>query len=329
MLAAPANARHTHNPFRYQCMVPDCNRHFLSRQGLVKHLRTVHATFRHRHTHSSSPAASSGLCPSLPQSDPCSNASPSSSLFSDQIAPSSPFASGSFHQGPEELAPFSPALFVFPDGDQAPASCPEPFLGEGRQQSHTPSELSHHHTNLPKRQFHPFLNGKFVNVAFCAFVMFYIGVPCDEDGHQLPVGAVPSPRHARTPDDWTPFNNCVEFELADFIYHCNQMSALDIDVLLDIWAAQLFKHGNHPPFANHQDLYKTLDLMPLANACWQNLTAVYQGDKPDVVPPWMDATCNIWLRDPLTVVRELVGNHDFHGEFDYAPYHEFEPNGEC
>jgi hypothetical protein len=107
------------------------------------------------------------------------------------------------------------------------------------------------------------------------------------------------------------------------------MSAPDIDALLDIWATQLFQHDDHPPFANHQDLYDTLDSTPLADVRWQNFTAEYQGDKPDdIVPPWMDAKYDVWFRDPLTVVRELVGNPDFDGEFDYTPYREFEPNGE-
>jgi Plavaka transposase len=133
----------------------------------------------------------------------------------------------------------------------------------------------------------------------------------------------------RTPDDWTPFNDRIEFEFADFIYHRNQMSAPDIDALLDIWAAKMFKYDDHPPFANHRDLYHTLDSTLLADVCWQNFTAQYQGDKPDdVVPPWMDATYEVWYRDPLTVVRELIGNPDFDKEFDYAPYREFEENGE-
>ncbi len=107
------------------------------------------------------------------------------------------------------------------------------------------------------------------------------------------------------------------------------MSAPNIDALLDIWAAQVFKHSDHPPFANHQDLYDTMDVTPLADVRWQSFTAEYQGEKPDNnVPPWMNAKYDVWFRDPLTVVRELVGNPDFDGEFDYTPYCEFEPNGE-
>jgi hypothetical protein len=158
---------------------------------------------------------------------------------------------------------------------------------------------------------------------------FEIGVPCDKDGHVLPQDALPQPRCQHAPDDWSPYTDRIEFELADFIYRRNQMSAPDINDLMDIWAAQLFKYGDHPPFADHRDLYNTVDATPLADVRWQTFTANYQGERPDdAVPPWMDAEYDVWFRDPLAVVRELVGNPDFDGEFDYTPFREFEANGE-
>jgi hypothetical protein len=55
-------------------------------------------------------------------------------------------------------------------------------------------------------------------------------------------------------DDWTPFQNRTEFETADFLYRRNQMSASDIDTLLDLWASSLLKYNDHPLFADHNDL---------------------------------------------------------------------------
>ena len=46
----------------------------------------------------------------------------------------------------------------------------------------------------------------------------------------------------RGPHDWSPYNNRVEFELADFLFQQNQMSAGDINSLLNIWAATLAPH---------------------------------------------------------------------------------------
>jgi hypothetical protein len=164
MPAAP-HARRAHNPFRYQCVVPDCNRHFLNRQGLVKHLRIIHPTFRLQHSQPelSSPVASSSLRPSPPQSEPSSNAGPSSSFFGDShedpeaLARSSPF--GNFHQDPEEFAPFSPA-FAFPDADWVHASSVGPFSDQGRQRSSASTEPSNHGSDLPAKEFHPSLNGE-------------------------------------------------------------------------------------------------------------------------------------------------------------------------
>jgi len=107
------------------------------------------------------------------------------------------------------------------------------------------------------------------------------------------------------------------------------MPAPEINDLMDIWAAQALKHDDHPPFADYQDLYSTVDVTPLADVPWQSFTASFQGERPDgEVPPWMDGQYDIWFRDPLSVVRNMVGNPDFDGEFDYTPFWEFEPSGE-
>jgi hypothetical protein len=107
------------------------------------------------------------------------------------------------------------------------------------------------------------------------------------------------------------------------------MSAPDINVLLDLWAAKLIQHGDYPPFADAKDLYQTIDAIPLGDTPWESFTAKYQGEQPETeVPPWMDATYDVWYRDPLAVVCNLLGNPDFNGEFDYTPFREFEPGGE-
>ena len=46
--------------------------------------------------------------------------------------------------------------------------------------------------------------------------------------------------------------------MADFIYCRNQMPADQIDDLMDIWAATL-PAGSDPPFADHDDIYDTIN----------------------------------------------------------------------
>ena len=146
----------------------------------------------------------------------------------------------------------------------------------------------------------------------------------------MPSNAPPT-RNDAPADDWTPFRDRLEFEFADFAFRRNQMSAGDIDVLLDLWAASLFRHGDCPPYADHVDMNETIDSIPHGDVRWQSFTTTYNGERPqngEDVPSWMDAEYDVWFRDPHTLVCNLLSNPDFDGEFDYVPYKEFEPNGD-
>src|SRR3954454_21539785 len=95
--------------------------------------------------------------------------------------------------------------------------------------------------------------------------------------HQIPCHNL----NTSTLDDCMPYSNCIKLELADFLYWCNPMPTPEIDNLLDIWAAQAFKHGNHPPGMDYQDLYRTVDATPLADILWQGFTTNFQGERLD------------------------------------------------
>jgi Plavaka transposase len=155
--------------------------------------------------------------------------------------------------------------------------------------------------------------------------MLLAAVPCDQYGNDLPPNAPPPPLPERSPDDWTPYGNRADFEFADFIYRRNQMSATDIDVLLDLWASKVFQHGDSPPFATHNDLYDTIDASPLGDVPWQSFTVNYTGQRPERgrIPPWMGAEFEVWFRDPLTIVHNLLANPEFDRQFDYTPMQEF------
>ncbi|KAG1884298.1 hypothetical protein F4604DRAFT_1878722 [Suillus subluteus] len=156
--------------------------------------------------------------------------------------------------------------------------------------------------------YHPKLNGR----------------PCDAAGQFLEDGAPPMPPLSKSPDDWTPYWDRVEFETAEFLYTRNQMSAGDINVLLDLWATTLLKHNNKPPFADCHDLYKTIDSTPVGNVKWQSFQVKYTGEKPAYnVPPWMNESHDVWYRDPHEVIRNMLGNTDYAAEMDYQPYCEF------
>ncbi|KAG1840411.1 hypothetical protein C8R48DRAFT_781760 [Suillus tomentosus] len=85
---------------------------------------------------------------------------------------------------------------------------------------------------------------------------------CDENGNFVDPGTPPPPYTAKSPDDWTPYRNQLEFECADFMYTENQMSAGDINKILYLWGITLAVHRDNPPFADYKDLYNTIDADP-------------------------------------------------------------------
>jgi hypothetical protein len=181
----------------------------------------------------------------------------------------------------------------------------------------------------PSREFHPTLNGKNLIFIVLAHINVFQGRPCDENGDYLPPNTPPPPPTNPSTTDWAPYNDRLEFETADFLFRRNQMSGGDINILMDLWAASLLKHGDPPPFADHDDMYATIDSTPLGDIPWQSFTATFSGTKPqNSVPSWMDGTYDVWFRDPRTVVQNIIGNQDFDGEFDFAPHQDFDAGGE-
>ncbi|KAG1733929.1 uncharacterized protein EDB91DRAFT_1238521 [Suillus paluster] len=126
------------------------------------------------------------------------------------------------------------------------------------------------------------------------------------------------------PTNWTPYQNQVAFETAKFLFMCNQMSAGQIDTLLDHWAATLIKHNDSPPFVSHHDLYDTIDATPLGNVAWESFSMSFNGVKPaENVPLWMDATHDVWFHDPHLLIHNMLANPDFDGEIEYTPYQDY------
>ena len=181
------------------------------------------------------------------------------------------------------------------------------------------------------RNYHTKLNG---NSFICTsstfmFSLLFQGRPCDAHGRFLPDGAPPTPSESKSPNDWTPFRNRIEFETAELLYVRNQMSAGQADRLFDLWASTLLKHGDLPPFADHRDLYTTIDSIPLGGVKWEAFSCVYTGEKPDGnYPSWMDGSYDVWYRNPHEVVRNMLANPAYSDEMDYRPYREYSTNGD-
>ena len=51
-----------------------------------------------------------------------------------------------------------------------------------------------------------------------------------------------------------------------------------IDKLMNLWAASLLCHDDSLPFADHDDLYRTIDGIPHGKVAWQSFTMRYNGN---------------------------------------------------
>ncbi|KAK7684404.1 hypothetical protein QCA50_012351 [Cerrena zonata] len=151
------------------------------------------------------------------------------------------------------------------------------------------------------------------------------GQPCDSKGDPLLPDTPPPLYTATPPTDWTPFGSRLEFDLADFLFTKNQASAPDIDFLMDTFAGFGYSFGASPPFADAHDLYNVIDSIPLGDAPWHSFTGSFTGSIPNEnAPHWMTSKYDVWCRNPLDVVRNMLSNPEFKGQFDYAPYRQFD-----
>lgn len=96
------------------------------------------------------------------------------------------------------------------------------------------------------------------------------------------------------------------------------MSGGHISKLMQIWAAC---NNGDPPFADHEDLYRTIDSTQLGEVPWRCFSVSYTGEIPEGgdPPPWMSADYEVWWRDPDAVLSQQISNPSFAGEMDFAP----------
>lgn len=176
---------------------------------------------------------------------------------------------------------------------------------------------------------HPYLDGHsyFSRINF-VYLPFLTGIPCDIDGYDLPPHTPPPPPEPKDPDDYFPFLNEEEFQLADFFFSRVQMSAGNISLLMDLWAAhqQSDNATPNPPFQNAKDLHDTIDSIPLGDIPWEGFKVKYDGEIPAHSPSWMTKDYEVWFHNPLDVMESQIGNPDFAHEIDFAPKEVFGKN---
>ncbi|KAF8813200.1 hypothetical protein BYT27DRAFT_7220575 [Phlegmacium glaucopus] len=161
-----------------------------------------------------------------------------------------------------------------------------------------------------KQTYHPFISGR----------------PCNENGEFLPEGTLLPYQTKKECDDWTPFENVLQFKVADFLYRQEEMSQGNINHLLELWGLLLMKHGSSGPFENYKHIYDTIDAIEEGDAPWQCFKSSFD-EVDDDVPNWRRQEYKIWYRDPEVVAQNMLANLDFDNEFDPAPYVEIDKDG--
>ncbi|KAG5634826.1 hypothetical protein H0H81_000595 [Sphagnurus paluster] len=58
----------------------------------------------------------------------------------------------------------------------------------------------------------------------------------------------------------------------------------------------------------------------LGDALWQCFSTSYNAPISPTDPSWKSAKYEVWYRDPEVVIKNMLKNPDFHGQFDYMPY---------
>jgi len=154
-----------------------------------------------------------------------------------------------------------------------------------------------------------------------------LAIPCDLHGDPLPPDAPPPPRETPQPGDWTPFDSKVQFELADLLYRRAEVSASNIDALLEIWAQSVHDFDASPPFKNHVDMHATIDSSVLGDVPWQCMVTQVPDDVNERTPIWMRNSYEVWYCDPEIVVSNMLSNPDFNGQFDLCPYVDLDAKG--
>ena len=192
--------------------------------------------------------------------------------------------------------------------------------------SHSDSE----DMEVPQRTWieHPHLTGMFkATVLWALSINPLSALPCDSDGNFLQPGVAPPPQEGQILGEWAPFNSEVQFKVADLLYCHTQVSASNIDMLLELWAQSVEDIGASAPFHNHEELYAVIDSLPLGDVPWQCMETQLPEDGDQDTPGWRHTTYEIWYQDPDIVISNMLNNPDFNGQFNMCPYIDLNTDG--
>lgn len=189
----------------------------------------------------------------------------------------------------------------------------------------TDNANEHGTIQLHQRIEHSHLTGVYNNDLLQPTLNQRLAIPCDANGNYLPAGSPPPPRETPPQGDWTPFESGVQFKLADLFYRQAELSASNINDILDLWAESMSDLGGVSPISTHGEMHALIDSSTLGDVPWKCMVTMpsEDGDAPD----WMRTTYEVWYRNPETVVSQMLASPEFGGQFDLRPYIDLDERG--
>ncbi|KAL0058854.1 hypothetical protein AAF712_014433 [Marasmius tenuissimus] len=159
-----------------------------------------------------------------------------------------------------------------------------------------------------------------------------LGKPCKADGTFLHPNARPPPPPPQPtptdPDNWSPFEDRLGFDFANYHFTVVQSSAEKINRALDMWAAAVWKYGGDIPWENEKDMYKSIDAIKEGIVPWATVEASFVGPCPENPPKWMTETYELHLRDTRLLLHHQLGDRGFENRINYSAYRQYNPAGQ-
>ncbi|KAG1735562.1 hypothetical protein EDB19DRAFT_1830231 [Suillus lakei] len=90
---------------------------------------------------------------------------------------------------------------------------------------------------------------------------YLCGNPCDLEGNPLPPNTPKPDHYVGLKDSWAPFGNQAKYLLMDFLFQKEEISAPNIDFLMELWTFKAAKYEEDSPFKSHHDVYATIDVI--------------------------------------------------------------------
>lgn len=85
----------------------------------------------------------------------------------------------------------------------------------------------------------------------------------------------PPPRLTAASGNWKPFEDELQFKIADFLYRQEEMSQGNINHLLELWALSLMKHGSIGPFDSYREIYDRIDAIEQGKLFYDKVLSLF------------------------------------------------------